>query len=142
MHVSVFDTYVRKPDGSTAHFDIIVPEGAAPEQVLAFGKNHLAASGIAGDISAKECQFCHIEEPTADMLTDIERQGFYILALDDIPDVLPETPNRRQLIEHLRARSEAHRFANFRGVGEEEIRGILAELGGSGITVPPPAGRA
>ncbi|MFN0015375.1 MAG: DUF2024 family protein [Saprospiraceae bacterium] len=129
MQVSVFDTYIRKPDGFTAHFDIIVPEGTASEQVLAYGKTHLSAAGVAGNISAKECQFCHIEEPTADMIADINRQGFHILAFDDIPAELPETPTRRQLIEHLRSRSEAHRFANFRGVGEEEIRGILTSLG-------------
>jgi len=129
MSVSVFDTYIRKPDGSTAHFDIIVPEGTGAAQVLAFGQMHLADSRISGIISMKECQFCHIEEPTPEVLADIEAQGYHILPFEDIPANLPENPTRRQLIEHLRARSEAHRFANFRGVSEEEIQGILSSLG-------------
>lgn len=128
MPVSVFDTYIRKPDGSTAHFDVIVPDGTEAEKVLAFGKIHLEETGVTGEISAKECQFCHIEEPTPEMLADIGARGYHILTFDDIPADLPENPNRRQLIEHLRARSEAHRFANFRGVGEEEIRAILTQL--------------
>ena len=128
MQVSVFDAYVRKPDGSTAHFDIIVPNGTDPGQALAFGKMHVEETGIAGDISSQECQFCHIEEPTPGVLFDIERQGYHILAFEDIPADLPEQPTRRQLIEHLRARSEEHRFANFRGVGDAEIRAILLNL--------------
>jgi len=128
MPVSVFDTYIRKPDGSTAHFDIIVPEGTDAFLVLAFGQSYLAEAGISGALSTKECQFCHIEEPTPDMIADIGARGYHILAFEDIPADLPENPTRRQLIEHLRARSEEHRFANFRGVGEEEIRGILINL--------------
>ncbi|MBL7795976.1 MAG: DUF2024 family protein [Saprospiraceae bacterium] len=128
MPVSVFDTYIRKPDGSTAHFDIIVPEGTDVAQVLAYGQLYLAETGIAGAVSMKECQFCHIEEPAKEMLSDIEARGFFILPFDDIPADLPENPTRRQLIEHLRAHSEAHRFANFRGVGEEEIRALLAQV--------------
>lgn len=128
MPVSVFDTYIRKPDGSTAHFDIIVPEGAEADQVLVFGQSYLSGAGISGTISTKECRFCHIEEPTPEMYADIEAQGFHILLFDDIPADLPENPTRRQLIEHLRARSEAHRFANFRGVGEDEIRALLVQV--------------
>ena len=37
MPVSVFDTYVKKSNGDTLHFDIIIPEGKYNhEEVLAF----------------------------------------------------------------------------------------------------------
>lgn len=128
MQVSVFDTYIRKPDGSTFHFDVIVPKETPAEQVLTFGKAYIDANAPGGHISARECQFCHIEEPTPEMVSDILRQGYHILGFDDIPAVLPEQPTRRQLIEHIRANSEEHRFVNFRGVEEgalwEIIRGL------------------
>lgn len=130
MKVSVFDTYVVKTNGDTAHFDIIAPEGKnSLEEVIGFGKNYLASIGEAGqNISAAECQFCHIEAPTPEMLADIERQGYYVLIMGDIPAALPESPSRRNLIEYIRAKSVEFRFANFRGQTEEELWGMLERL--------------
>ena len=130
MKVSVFDTYVLKSNGDTAHFDIIAPEGKNNlEEVIGFGKNYLDSIGEAGqNISAAECQFCHIEAPTQEMLEDIERQGYHILIMDDIPAALPVSPTRRNLIEHIRAKSVEFRFANFRGQNEEELLKIIASF--------------
>ena len=128
MQVAVFDTYVLKPEGSTLHFDIIVPKEISLEQVLEFGRLYLATVAPGGQISARECQFCHIEEPTPEMIGGILREGYFILGFEDIPAELPAEPTRRQMIEHLRARSEAHRFANFRGVQEEELREMIRRL--------------
>jgi hypothetical protein len=128
MEVAIFDAYVRKPDGSTAHFDIIVPKEITFEQALVYGKLYLNSAGINGIISSQECQFCHIEDPTPEVRADINRQGYFILEFDDIPAQLPDLPTRRQFIEYLRARSDTHRFANFKGVGDEEIREIIQSL--------------
>ena len=127
MNVSVFDTYVLKSNGDTAHFDIIVPEGKnSLDEVLAFGKEYLHSLGE-GDrpISAAECQFCHIEQPTQEMLESIGRQGYYILEMTDIPAKLQENPTRRQLIEHLRARCGELWFADFRGKDMGELLEFL-----------------
>ncbi len=121
MQVAVFDTYVRKPDGVTVHFDIIVPKDLPPEQAIAFGEKHVEAFLPEGKISARECQFCHIEEPSPEMILAIESQGYFILEFEDIPASLPESPTRRQLIMHIRANSETHRFASFHSLGEEEL---------------------
>lgn len=130
MKVTVFDTYVVKSNGDTAHFDIIVPEGQARfDVVVAYGKNYLASIGETGrDISASECQFCHIEEPTAEMLADIGQQGYHILEMEDIPAKLPANPTRRNLIEHVRAKSVELRFANFRGRTEAELWEMIGAL--------------
>ena len=130
MKVSVFDTYVRKSNGSTAHFDIIVPEGKhSLGEVIAFGKNYLQSLGEGErPISSAECQFCHIEEPTAEMLGDIGQQGYHVLEMEDIPAALPADPTRRQLIEHIRAKNVALRFANFQGRTAEELWGMIVTL--------------
>jgi Domain of unknown function (DUF2024) len=130
MKVSVFDTYVLKSNGSTAHFDILVPEEKnSLEEVLAFSKTHLERLGEGSQsISAAECQFCHIEEPTQEVLNSIEQQGFHVIVMDDIPAKLPDQPTRRQLIEHLRAKSEGLRFANFRGKTAEDLWALAGEV--------------
>lgn len=130
MKVSVFDTYVLKSNGDTAHFDILVPADKHNlEDVIVLGKKYLHSLGEGSQsISAAECQFCHIEEPTQAVLDGISQQGFYILEMDTIPKELPVNPTRRQLIEHIRARSVELRFADFRGKDEVALKEIVASL--------------
>jgi hypothetical protein len=130
MKVSVFDTYVLKSNGDTAHFDILVPaDKHSLEEVIAFGKKYLHSLGEGNQsISAAECQFCHIEEPTQAVLDGISQQGFYILEMDTIPKELPSAPTRRQLIEHIRANSSELRFADLRGKDEGVLRGVIDSL--------------
>lgn len=132
MEVAVYDTYVVKPNGDTAHFDIIVPKETSLEEALAFGKKHLIGQAPEGILSTEECQFCHVETPTPEMIADIKKQGYFILEMDDIPANLPTKATRRQLIEHIRAHSVQHRFANFRAVQEQELWAIL-----QGLEKPP-----
>ena len=83
MQIAVFDTYVRRPDGRTMHFDILVPnEGRDPAAVVAHGRAYLSGKGISGEaLTTRECRFCHIEAASAAVLRDIERTGFSILEL-------------------------------------------------------------
>ncbi len=117
-------------NGDTAHFDILVPEGKnSLEEVLTFGKTYLESLDEGRQpISAAECQFCHIEEPTQEVLDSIEQQGFHIIVMEDIPAKLSDEPTRRQLIEHLRAKSEALRFANFKGKTEGDLWALVSEI--------------
>jgi hypothetical protein len=103
MKVAVWDTYVTRPDGAVTHFDIIVPEEVKDQNIVFdYGKSYLATTGKPeGSLSGQECQLCHIEEPTPEMITQIEAQGYYILEMDDIPGTLPENPSKRDLILHL-----------------------------------------
>lgn len=83
MRIAVFDTYVRRPDGRTMHFDILVrDEGRDHAAVIAHGKAYLAAKGIAGDaLTARECRFCHVEAASPAIQRDIERTGFSVIEL-------------------------------------------------------------
>ena len=103
MQTAVWDTYVKKQDGNVMHFDIIVPaECKSPETIYEYGKAYLALKEEAqSPIDTEACQFCHIEEPTAEMEAAINSQGYYILEMDEIPAQLPANPSRRDLILYL-----------------------------------------
>lgn len=127
MKVDVWDTYVTKKDGNVMHFDIIVPENIKDKAVVyQFGKEYLASKNEGeSHLDTDECQFCHIEEPTAEMVGSIKTQGYFILEMDDISALLPPVPSRRELILHLRAFYKTHRFANFQGKRVEDLKLLL-----------------
>ncbi len=127
MKVAVWDTYVKSHTGDVLHFDIIVPDTIKDtSEIFRFGKAYLHTIGEKDDqLTTTECQFCHIEEPTAEILADIRQKGYYILEMESIPAALPAKASRRDKILHLRAHDPAYRFKNFRDVSDEEIRAIL-----------------
>ncbi len=87
MNIAVFDTHVRRPDGRTMHFDILVRNQDADKQpatVLSHGRRYLAAKGLPADIlSARECRFCHTESAPPSIEAEIERIGFAIIELQN-----------------------------------------------------------
>ncbi len=83
MKVAVFDTYVTKKDGGVMHFDVLVPKETPPDQVLRFGREYLERVGQKGQpLTAKECQFCHIEEASRAVEQAIQKSGYYILEME------------------------------------------------------------
>lgn len=130
MKVAVWDTYVKLRNGNIKHFDIIVPEiEYNSEQVYEFGKQYLKSEDSKFlRLESDECQLCHIEEPTSEMLSSIEEKGYYILDLGEIPAELPENPSRRELILHIRGHHEKYRFADFKVLADEEIQTLYKKL--------------
>jgi Domain of unknown function (DUF2024) len=84
MKVSVWDTYVTKKDGSIMHFDIIVPENMKDETtIFSFGKQYLQLKQQEGQpLTAKECSFCHVQEPKAAWTDSINEKGYYIYEME------------------------------------------------------------
>lgn len=83
MKASVFDTYVKRKNGHTMHFDIVVPEKTSFETVQGFGYKYLETRGEAGQpLTSKECRFCHIEIATPAMIDDFEKQGYHIIEME------------------------------------------------------------
>lgn len=83
MQAAVFDTYVTKKQGGIMHFDIVVPQGVAIEQVLDYGKNYLQDKDQTGQaLSAQECRFCHIETASMEMEQAFQVQGYYIIEME------------------------------------------------------------
>lgn len=85
MKVSVWDTYVKREDGKLMHFDILVPNVQNDEQViLNFGTEYLNSKSFKTEgISSKICNFCHIEEATETIITDINTKGFSIIEMEN-----------------------------------------------------------
>lgn len=85
MRISVYDTYVRRKDGRTMHFDILVPEEITDEPtIFSYGRDYLATKGEAGqELTANECRFCHIENAAPDIRGAIESNGFFIIEMEN-----------------------------------------------------------
>ena len=83
MGVAVYDTYVPKKDGSVMHFDILVPDTLTnKETVYGFGREYLKSKGQEGQpLTAKECAFCHVAQPTPEMQASLSAQGYYIIEM-------------------------------------------------------------
>ncbi len=127
MSVAVWDTYVKKRDGSVMHFDILVPSTLKDALTIhQYGKEYLATENEEdARLDTEECQFCHIEDVGADVKAAIQASGYYILEMDDIPANLPTNPTRRDLVMHLRAHYAQYRFADLRGKTEEELKAMV-----------------
>lgn len=85
MQVAVWDTYVRKEDGTVMHFDIIAPADIKDEKIIhTFGKQYLLSKNQQNQpLTAKECSFCHIERATDEMTVHIKQRGYYILEMEN-----------------------------------------------------------
>ncbi len=85
MQVTVWDTYVIKQDGTVMHFDIIAPETEKDTAVIHnYGKAYLKNKGQEGQsLTAKECRRCHVRDLQAQWEADINRQGYYILEMEN-----------------------------------------------------------
>lgn len=85
MKVAVWDTYVKRKDGRVMHFDILVPvEVKNEETIFNFGKDYLQSVKEAGQVlSANECQFCHVEQATDEMVVNIQQKGYYIIEMQN-----------------------------------------------------------
>lgn len=85
MKVAVWDTYVNKADGRVMHFDIIVPNEIDDEKVIYdYGKAYLKSKGKEDlTLSAKECEFCHIETVRPDWKSEIDRNGYFIYEMEN-----------------------------------------------------------
>ena len=85
MKISVWDTYVKKEDGNTMHFDILVPTHVTDEQtIFNFGMHYLKTKPFkTNHLSANECRLCHIEQATEDMITSINANGYAIIEMEN-----------------------------------------------------------
>ena len=85
MQISVYDTYVQRPDGLRMHFDILVPSSLTDrELVLQYGRRYLAAKGVAPDtLKAEKCTYCHMESAGPAVEQEIAAEGFAIIEMEN-----------------------------------------------------------
>ncbi|WP_316833051.1 DUF2024 family protein [Pedobacter aquatilis] len=84
MRVAVWDTYVKKQNGEIMHFDIIAPESIKDADMIhKMGKAYLATKGEEEQpLTAAECQFCHQEVASDEMLESINQKGYFIIEME------------------------------------------------------------
>jgi hypothetical protein len=85
MNVSVWDTYVKREGNKIMHFDILVSDELKDEQIIfGYGKEFLKSKPFpTGELSSKECKFCHIEKATDEMINQIKKKGYLILEMEN-----------------------------------------------------------
>ncbi len=127
MSVAVWDTYVKKQDGSVMHFDILVLSHLKDIRIIhQYGREYLTEKGEANaKLDTEECRFCHVEDAGDDVREAIEAKGYYILEMEDISAFLPSNPTRRDMVLHLRAHYALYRFADLRGKSEAELKAMI-----------------
>ena len=85
MKVAVWDTYVERKGKAIMHFDILVPDTLTDEsQIFSYGHNYLSVKPFeTGKLSTSECRFCHIEEATEQMVSEISKKGYAIIEMEN-----------------------------------------------------------
>ena len=85
MKVAVWDTYVKREDGKIMHFDVLVPSDIKDENIVfEYAKQYLQKKSFkTNQLSSNECQFCHIEQATQEMLTSIKTSGYSIIEMEN-----------------------------------------------------------
>jgi hypothetical protein len=85
MKISVWDTYVKRENGSIMHFDILVPSDLKDQQtILDFGKDYIKTKSFKiRDLTANECRFCHVEQATEEIVASIGENGYAIIEMEN-----------------------------------------------------------
>jgi hypothetical protein len=85
MRISVYDTYVQRPDGRRMHFDVLVPSDLNDQAaVLRCGQTYLASKGLPPAIlKSEKCNFCHVESANAAFEQEITAKGFAIIEMEN-----------------------------------------------------------
>ena len=83
MKVAVWDTYVKKENGTVMNFDIMVPDSQQNETIIyGYGSEYLQSKSLVGyELTSNECAFCHVEQATEEMIQRIHEKGYYVLEL-------------------------------------------------------------
>lgn len=85
MRIAVWDTYVKRKDGRIMHFDILVPDTLTDTDIIfGFGKQYLEYKQEEGqELSAEECQFCHIEVAPVAIKEQVDAHGYSIIEMEN-----------------------------------------------------------
>ena len=85
MKIAVWDTYVERPNGTKMHFDILVSEDVTDEnRIYEYGRQYLESKSFeTGSLDSKKCNFCHWEKATTEIESEIQKNGYYILEMEN-----------------------------------------------------------
>lgn len=83
MKTTVWDTHVTRRDGTTMHFDIIVPESQNDTATIyGYGREYLKTKGQEGQpLTAQQSKFCHVEAAKPEWEETLRKQGYHIIEM-------------------------------------------------------------
>ena len=82
MDIHVYDTYVKAKDGHTMHFDVFTAVKDDPK-AIEFAKEWLISIGESeAVITSKECNFCHIQGASNQVVEAINKDGYFIYKME------------------------------------------------------------
>ena len=84
MKTAVWDTYVKKQNGETMHFDLIVPEEMTDQQtIFGYAKDYLKSKNQPYEnFGAEQSSFCHIESAKPSVQDEIKKKWYYIVEME------------------------------------------------------------
>lgn len=82
MQIHVYDTYVKAKDGGTMHFDVFTAV-KDDQKAIEYARQWLISVGE-GDaaVSSKECRFCHSQGASGDVVSAIQKDGYFIYKME------------------------------------------------------------
>ncbi len=85
MEVAVWDTYLEREGGLIMHFDILVEKKLTNKTtIFDFGETYLKGKPFkSGKITAKMCEFCHIESAPPSIIDEIKNKGYAIIEIEN-----------------------------------------------------------
>ncbi|MCC6598636.1 MAG: DUF2024 family protein [Alphaproteobacteria bacterium] len=87
MKIAVYDTYYTAAAGQRMHFDVLVEDGVTPEKALEYARNWLDSIGEKGSgLKQERCTYCHSENAPEPLKQIIEKDGCYILQMENCPN--------------------------------------------------------
>ena len=82
MDIHVYDTYVKAKDGRTMHFDVFTAV-RDDQKAIEFAKEWLNSIGEGEAlITSKECNFCHIQSASLNVIEAINKDGYFIYKME------------------------------------------------------------
>jgi len=87
MEIEVYDTYATSEKGIKIHFDIMLPIGVNERNASSYAQdfiNKIAKSTDSNKLDS--CKFCHNEEATTNVSEKVEKDGYYIVPIENCPN--------------------------------------------------------
>lgn len=82
MDIHVYDTYVKAKDGRTMHFDVFTAV-RDDQKAIESAKEWLTSIGEGEAlITSKECNFCHIQSASLNVIEAINKDGYFIYKME------------------------------------------------------------
>ena len=87
MEIEVYDTYGTSEKRNKIHFDVMLPIGGNEGKATSYAKDFINKIAESTDsIKLDSCKFCHTEVAKTNVSDKVERDGYYIVPIENCPN--------------------------------------------------------